>query len=79
MANAERNSSPIPGEGQGIELRPEKQRRLIEEIPRSLVVWGVVTVAAILIGLLLAVVLIPYPYSNGESILHHLLQKFTYL
>ena len=79
MANAKHNSTPIPGEGNGIELRPEQQRRLIEEIPRSLVVWGVVTVVAILLGLLLAVLLIPYPYSHGESILHHLLQKFTYL
>ena len=56
-----------------IELRSEKVRKLIGEIPPSLVRWGTVIIAIILIGLLMAVCLLPYPYSNGESIFEHLI------
>lgn len=58
-----------------IELRSEKVRKLIGEIPPSLVRWGTVIIAIILIGLLMAVWLLPYPYSNGESILEHLISN----
>ncbi len=51
-----------------IELRSEKVRKLLGEIPPALVGWG-----TLIITLILAVCLIPYPYSNGESILSHLL------
>lgn len=56
-----------------IELRSEKVRKLIGEIPPSLVRWGMAIIAIVFIALLAAVCLLPYPYSNGESILHHLL------
>ncbi len=56
-----------------VELRSEKVRRLIGEMPQSLVLWGIAVTAIIFIGLLAAVCLLPYPYSGGESILCHLL------
>ncbi len=54
-----------------IELRSEKVRKLIGEIPPSLVRWGTAIIVIIFIALLAAVCLLPYPYSNGESILRH--------
>lgn len=56
-----------------IELRSEKVRQLIGEIPPSLVRWGTAIIAIIFIALIAAVCLLPYPYSNGESILQHLI------
>ena len=54
-----------------IELRSEKVRELLGEIPPSLVRWGTAIIAIVFIGLVAAVCLLPYPYSNGESILRH--------
>ena len=54
-----------------IELRSEKVRKLIGEIPPSLVRWGTAIIAIVFIALLATVCLLPYPYSNGESILRH--------
>lgn len=56
-----------------IELRSEKVRRLIGEIPPSLVRWGTAIIAIVFIALIAAVCFLPYPYSNGESILSHFL------
>lgn len=56
-----------------IELRSEKVRKLLGEIPPALVRWGTVIIVAIFLTLLLVICFIPYPYSNGESILQHLL------
>ncbi len=57
-----------------IELRSEKVRKLIGEIPPSLVRWGTAIIAIVFIALLSAVCLLPYPYSNGESILRHFIE-----
>ena len=57
-----------------IELRSEKVRKLIGEIPLSLVRWGTAIIAIVFIALLAAVCLLPYPYSNGESILRHFIR-----
>lgn len=54
-----------------IELRSEKVRKLIGEIPPSLVRWGTAIIAIVFFALLAAICLLPYPYSNGESILKH--------
>lgn len=56
-----------------IELRSEKVRNLLGEIPPSLVRWGTVIIVAIFLALLLVVCFVPYPHSQGESILQHLL------
>ena len=55
-----------------IELRSEKVRNLPGEIPPALVRWGTVVIVAIFLVLLIIVCFMPYPYSNGESILQHL-------
>lgn len=56
-----------------IELRSEKVRKLIGEIPPSLVRWGAAIIAIVFLALLAALCVLPYPYSPGETILHHLL------
>lgn len=56
-----------------IELRSEKVRNLLGEIPPALVRWGTVIIMAIFLILLLVVCFMPYPYSDGESIMQHLL------
>jgi hypothetical protein len=57
--------------GNNIELRSEKVRNLLGEIPPALVRWGTVIIMAIFLTLLLVICFMPYPYSNGESILQH--------
>lgn len=56
-----------------VELRSEKVRTLLGEIPPSLVRWGTVIIVAIFLILLLVVCFMPYPHSQGESILQHIL------
>lgn len=56
-----------------IELRSEKVRNLLGEIPPSLVRWGTVIIVAIFLVLLFVICFMPYPYSLGESILQHIL------
>ena len=55
------------------ELRSEKVRNLLGEIPPALVRCGTVIIVAIFLILLLVVCFMPYPYSNGESILQHVI------
>mgnify|MGYP003414927168 FL=1 len=55
-----------------IELRSEKVRNLLGEIPPSLVRWGTLIIVAIFLVLLLVVCFMPYPHSQGESILQHI-------
>jgi hypothetical protein len=55
-----------------IELHSEKVRNLLGEIPPALVRWGTVIIVAIFLILLLVVCFVPYPHSQGESILQHL-------
>lgn len=56
-----------------IELRSEKVRKLLSGIPKSLEYWGIAIIMIILIALILALYLLPYPYSTGESIIRHFL------
>ncbi|GFH98620.1 hypothetical protein [uncultured Phocaeicola sp.] len=56
-----------------IELRSEKVRNLLSKMPPSLVRWGTVIIVAIFLILLLVVCFMPYPHSQGESILQHIL------
>ena len=57
-----------------IELRSEKVRELLGEVPPALVRWGTVLIVAIFLILLLTVCFMPYPYSHGESILQHIVK-----
>ena len=59
-----------------IGLRAEKVRRLIGEIPPGLMRWGIVVTVLVFIALVAAVCLLPYPYSEGESILRHLTGQY---
>ena len=54
-----------------IELRSEKVRNLLGEIPPAFVRWGSVIIVAIFLVLLLVLCFVPYPHSKGESILQH--------
>lgn len=56
-----------------MELRSEKVRNLLGDIPPSLVRWGTVIIVAIFLALLLVMCFVPYPHSQGESILQHIL------
>ena len=58
-------------EKDNIELRSEKVRNLIGEIPPSLIRWGTVVILLIFLLLLIALCCLPYPYTNGESIIEH--------
>lgn len=59
-----------------IELRSEKVRNLLGEISPALVRCGTVIIVAIFLSLLLVVCFMPYPYSNGESKLQHLIFNY---
>ena len=54
-----------------IELRSENVRNILGNIPPALARWGTVIILAIFLILLLVVCFMPYPCSNGESILLH--------
>lgn len=56
-----------------INLRSEKVRRLIGEIPPAIARWGTIVILLIFAALIAALCLLPYPYSSGESILRHLI------
>lgn len=55
-----------------IELRSEKTRRLLGNIPPSLSRLGIAVIVLITLALVAAVTLLPYPYGEGESILAHI-------
>lgn len=55
-----------------LKLRSEKVRNLLGEIPPALVRWGSLIIVAIFLILLSIVCFVPYPHSQGESILQHL-------
>lgn len=60
-----RNISPI-------ELRSEKVRLIIGDIPNSLLYCGITVIVFIIVLLTVVVLCVPYPYSNGESIFQHI-------
>ena len=69
----EKNSTCRKNSRNDIELRSKKVRNLLGEIPPSLVTWGTVIIMAIFLILLLVVCFMPYPHSQGESILQHII------
>lgn len=56
-----------------IELRSEKVRNIIGEIPPALVRWGIAIIVIIFAVLLAIVLCVKFPYGNGETILQHIL------
>lgn len=55
-----------------IELRSEKVRNIIGEIPPALARWGIVVIVIIFIVLLGIVFCVKYPYGAGETIWQHI-------
>jgi hypothetical protein len=51
-----------------IELRSEKVRKLLGDIPLSLVICGQVILVIIIAALLMVVCFVPHPQGIGESI-----------
>ncbi len=51
-----------------IELRSVKVRNMLGEIPPSLVRWGIVVIVAIIVGLIVSAIFIPFPLGNIVSI-----------
>lgn len=58
-----------------IELRSEKVRKLLGEIPPSLTIWGMLLIFGIFAALVAAISILPYPHSGGETILQHILES----
>lgn len=56
-----------------IELRSEKVRNIIGEIPPALVRWGIAIMVAVFLLLFAAVLCLKFPYGHGETILQHIL------
>lgn len=57
---------------EGIELRSEKVRNIIGDVPPALLRWGTGIITLLFLLLIAAVLLLPYPYGNGESIFRHI-------
>lgn len=53
-------------------LRSEGVRKIMENIPSTLIVLGYVIPISLLAILILVIVFTPYPYENGETILKHI-------
>ena len=75
MNNMETNYKPQKVASNDIELRSEKVRQLLGEIPPALVTWGTAIILFIFLVLIIVVCFVPYPHSQGESILQHLIKE----
>lgn len=56
----------------GMELRSEKVRKLLGDVPPPLMRWGTPVIVIIFAALAAAVCMLPYPGSGGETILEYL-------
>lgn len=61
------------------DLHSKKVRKLLGEIPSVIIRWDNLLIVIILLALLAAACLLPYPYSNGESIIEHTLLRVSRL
>ncbi len=75
MNNMETNYKPQKVASNDIELRSEKVRQLLGEIPPALVTWGTAIILFIFLVLIIVICFVPYPHSQGESILQHLIKE----
>lgn len=55
-----------------IELRSEKVREILGEIPNKLVRWGITIICIFFVILIAAILFLKYPYGNGETIFQHI-------
>lgn len=56
------------------EIRSKKVRMLLGEPPSWFIKWGTVIIAIIFGVLIIYVSTLPYPHSDGETILEHIKQ-----
>lgn len=54
------------------ELRSERVREILGEIPKGLIRWGTIIICIIFIALLVIVTCLKYPYGNGETIFEYI-------
>lgn len=55
----------------------KKVKDLLSDIPHSIVRWSTIIILFIILSLLLIFFIVPYPYSNGESIIRHIIISNT--
>lgn len=55
-----------------LEIRSEKVRKILGEVPHRLIKWGFIIIGIILAAIICVVLFVDYPYGEGESILQHL-------
>lgn len=53
-------------------FRSVEVRKIMENIPSTLIVLGYVITISFFVIMILVIVFTPYPYENGETILRHL-------
>lgn len=56
-----------------LDVRSEKVRKVLGNLPPALIRWSIITMIIIILALLAALFLLPYPYAGGESILYHII------
>lgn len=71
----ETNDKPQKDICSDIELRSEKVRSILGDIPQSLVMWGTGIIILIFLTLLMVVCFVPYPHSQGESIFQYIIMS----
>lgn len=69
------NLETMQNDEEKMELRFPKVRTLLDGMPKSLTAVGFIAIAVILAAIICVLTLIPYPYSNGESILLHIMHN----
>lgn len=55
------------------EIHSEKMRKLIKDIPKSISITGISVIILIIAAIISVLCLMPYPYSEGESIINHII------
>ncbi len=58
-----------------IELRSEKVRKIVGEMPRALYWWSIGILILIMVIIALILCTMPFPISDGESILTSVLKR----
>lgn len=60
---------------ENLNLRSEKIRKLLSEIPKFPLWIGTSVIVLILLAIISALIFLPYPYSENETILEHILRS----
>lgn len=58
-----------------VELRSEKVRRIVREMPKSLYWWSVGILFIILLIIVFILCTMPFPFSDGKAMMHGLLKS----